>query len=96
MLRKTTIWTSTTLRDATRHTGPLAASARVALLSRHLSSTASTKMSFPATIQAIGIQKTGDIEVVEKLNIPFPKQQLDQIVVKVKYGGVNTIDTYFR
>lgn len=53
-------------------------------------------MTFPATIQAIGIQKTGDIGVVEKLTLPFPTQKPDQIVVKVKYGGVNTIDTYFR
>ena len=53
-------------------------------------------MSFPETVQAIGIQKTGGIEVVEKLSVPFPKQQPHEILVKVNYGGVNTIDTYFR
>ncbi|THG93923.1 hypothetical protein EW026_g7432 [Hermanssonia centrifuga] len=53
-------------------------------------------MSFPSTIQAIGIQKTGDIAVVEKLSVPFPKQEPNQIVIKINYAGVNTIDTYFR
>ncbi len=53
-------------------------------------------MSFPESIQAIGINKTGGVEVVEKLTVPFPKQQPDQVLIKVAWGGVNTIDTYFR
>ncbi|KAI0691988.1 NAD-P-binding protein [Cytidiella melzeri] len=53
-------------------------------------------MTFPETVQAIGINKVGGIEVLEKLTIPFPKQGADEIVVKVAWGGVNSIDTYFR
>ncbi|EKM48389.1 uncharacterized protein PHACADRAFT_179513 [Phanerochaete carnosa HHB-10118-sp] len=53
-------------------------------------------MSFPSTIQAIAIDKTGGLEVLERKALPFPKQEPDKIVVKVSWGGVNTIDTYFR
>ncbi|KAI0785393.1 NAD-P-binding protein [Irpex lacteus] len=49
-------------------------------------------MSFPESIQAIGINKTGGVEVVEKLTVPFPKQQPDQVLIKVAWGGVNTIE----
>ncbi|OBZ78424.1 putative quinone oxidoreductase [Grifola frondosa] len=55
-----------------------------------------TKMSFPAKIQAIGINKTGDFDVVEKLEIPFPKHVPGNVLVKIQYGGVNFIDTYYR
>lgn len=69
---------------------------------------------FPSTIQAIAISKTGGIEVLERQSVPFPKQEPNQVLVKVRrtpmyaselahritlqvnYGGVNTIDTYFR
>lgn len=40
-------------------------------------------MSLPETIQAIGINKTGGLEVVEKLTIPLPKPAPDQMLVKV-------------
>lgn len=73
-------------------------------------------MSFPSTVQAIAISKTGGVEVLEKLTVPFPKQEPGDIVVKVRFarflifedgvglisasqvnwGGVNSIDTYFR
>jgi len=53
-------------------------------------------MSFPSTIQALGFHQTGGIDVMEKLTTPFPKPEPDQIVVKVQWAGVNSIDTYFR
>ncbi|KAG1830803.1 hypothetical protein EV424DRAFT_1374565 [Suillus variegatus] len=53
-------------------------------------------MSFPSTIQAIAISKTGGPEVVEKREIPFPKVAPDHLVVKVQYLGINFIDTYYR
>lgn len=34
-------------------------------------------------MQAIAISKTGGLEVLEKQTVPFPKQEPDQIVVKV-------------
>ncbi|KZT27672.1 NAD(P)-binding protein [Neolentinus lepideus HHB14362 ss-1] len=52
--------------------------------------------SFPSTIEAITIAKTGDVDVIEKTTQPFPKVTPESIVVKVEYGGVNFIDTYFR
>lgn len=53
-------------------------------------------MSFPETISVIAIDKTGGIEVLEKKTVPFPTQKPGEIVVKIIWGGVNTIDTYFR
>lgn len=41
-------------------------------------------MSFLETIQAIGINKMGGVEVVEKLTVPFPQQQPGQVLVKVR------------
>jgi NADPH:quinone reductase len=52
--------------------------------------------SFPSEIQAIAISKTGGFEVLERQTVPFPTQDPSQILIKVNYGGVNTIDTYFR
>ncbi|TFK56883.1 NAD(P)-binding protein [Heliocybe sulcata] len=52
--------------------------------------------SFPSTIEAITIAKTGDVDVIEKTTQPFPEISPESIVVKVEYGGVNFIDTYFR
>ncbi|KAI0089201.1 NAD-P-binding protein [Irpex rosettiformis] len=53
-------------------------------------------MSLPETIHAIAFNKNGGVEVLEKLTFPFPQQKPTDIVVKVAYGGVNMIDTYFR
>ncbi|KIP11671.1 hypothetical protein PHLGIDRAFT_124588 [Phlebiopsis gigantea 11061_1 CR5-6] len=53
-------------------------------------------MSLPSTVHAITISKTGGLEVLEKTEVPFPVQKPDELLVKVIYGGVNTVDTYFR
>ncbi|KZP28895.1 NAD-P-binding protein [Athelia psychrophila] len=53
-------------------------------------------MSYPSSIQAITFAKTGDFDVIEKTTQPFPNVGAGDIVVKVQYGGVNFIDTYFR
>ncbi|CCM05971.1 uncharacterized protein FIBRA_08212 [Fibroporia radiculosa] len=53
-------------------------------------------MSLPQTVQAIAISKTGDFDVIEKTGVPFPKRDSGDIVVKMHYGGVNFIDTYYR
>ncbi|CAL1694611.1 unnamed protein product [Somion occarium] len=53
-------------------------------------------MSFPSTIEALSFSRTGGVEVMEKITVPFPKQSPDSIVIKVNWGGVNTIDTYYR
>ncbi|KAF7975190.1 hypothetical protein HWV62_10248 [Athelia sp. TMB] len=53
-------------------------------------------MSYPSSIQAITFSKTGDYDVIEKTTQPFPNVKPGDIVVKVQYGGVNFIDTYFR
>ncbi|KAF7347537.1 USP domain-containing protein [Mycena venus] len=51
--------------------------------------------SIPAVRTAIGIQKTGDFDVLEILTLPLTVGGGD-IVVKTEYLGVNFIDTYFR
>jgi NADPH2:quinone reductase len=53
-------------------------------------------MSHPSTIHAIAIEETGDFDVIRKLELPFPKQEPGHVLIKVEYGGVNMIDTYFR
>ncbi|KAH9928988.1 NAD(P)-binding protein [Amylocystis lapponica] len=53
-------------------------------------------MSIPANVQAITISKQGDFGVIEKTEIPLPKPGPGEAVVKVHYGGVNFIDTYYR
>lgn len=53
-------------------------------------------MSYPSTIQAITISKTGGPEVIEKRAIPFPEVSPSHLVVKIQYLGVNFIDTYYR
>ncbi|PPR06600.1 hypothetical protein CVT24_001785 [Panaeolus cyanescens] len=53
-------------------------------------------MSLPATIEAITIPHTGDIDVIQKTTIPFPEVKPGDFVIKVEYAGVNFIDTYYR
>ncbi|KAJ8586493.1 NAD(P)-binding protein [Rhizopogon salebrosus TDB-379] len=53
-------------------------------------------MSYPPTMQAITISKTGGPEVIEKREIPFPKVAPSHLLIKVQYLGVNFIDTYYR
>lgn len=53
--------------------------------------------SLPSTIRGIGLHKTGDLDVIEKLDgLPFPQQKDDEILIKVTYSGVNYYDTYQR
>ncbi|KZT08736.1 NAD-P-binding protein [Laetiporus sulphureus 93-53] len=53
-------------------------------------------MSFPKTIQAITINKNGGVDALEKQLVPFPQQNPSNVLVKVHYGGVNFVDTYYR
>ena len=39
---------------------------------------------FPETIKAITYAKTGDIDVIEKTELPFPKQGSGEVVIKVR------------
>ena len=45
--------------------------------------TSVAKMSFPATVSAIAINETGSFDVIEKLEVPFPQQKPNEIVLKV-------------
>ncbi|KAF5391609.1 hypothetical protein D9757_002429 [Collybiopsis confluens] len=56
----------------------------------------SESFNFPSTVEAIAINKTGDIDVLEKMTLPFPKVEPGDLLVKIEYVGVNYIDTYFR
>ncbi|KAH9849205.1 NAD-P-binding protein [Lenzites betulinus] len=53
-------------------------------------------MSLPETVEAIAIDSTGDIELLEKKTVPFPAHSPQNVVIKVAYGGINFIDTYYR
>lgn len=41
-------------------------------------------MSFPSTVKAITIAKTGDFDVIEKTEIPFPEVAPNHVVIKVR------------
>jgi hypothetical protein len=51
---------------------------------------------FCVHVRAIGIHQPGDFDVIRDLQLPFPAPAPDQLLIKVEYGGVNFIDTYFR
>lgn len=54
-------------------------------------------MTIPATQSAIRIHKTGGPEVVQfESGLPIPAISDTQILINVKYGGINFIETYFR
>lgn len=42
-------------------------------------------MTFPSTIKVIALTEKGDFDVIKKLELPFPKPNLDQILIKVKH-----------
>lgn len=50
---------------------------------RHFSSTP-IAMSFPKSIQAIAINKNGDVDVINKEAVPFPEHAPGNIVIKVR------------
>ncbi|RPD65639.1 NAD-P-binding protein [Lentinus tigrinus ALCF2SS1-7] len=52
--------------------------------------------SLPSKVQAIGINKTGDFDAIEKFELPFPQNQPGNVLVKVQYAGVNFSETYYR
>lgn len=47
-------------------------------------------------MRAIQINKTGGPEVLELVEIPAPKPEAGQVLVKIAASGVNFIDTYLR
>jgi len=53
-------------------------------------------MSFPSTIKAIVAPTQGDVDVIAEVNLPFPEQKPGEILVKIRYAGVNFVDTYHR
>ncbi|KIY73393.1 NAD(P)-binding protein [Cylindrobasidium torrendii FP15055 ss-10] len=53
-------------------------------------------MSFPATVDAVVIEETGDFDVLQKKTIPFPEVTPQSIVVKTAYFGLNFADLFVR
>ncbi|KLO09276.1 NAD(P)-binding protein [Schizopora paradoxa] len=53
-------------------------------------------MSLPTTIKAIAAPQHGDVDVLDVVDLPFLKQEPNEVLVKVVYAGVNFIDTYQR
>ncbi|PIL33841.1 hypothetical protein GSI_03547 [Ganoderma sinense ZZ0214-1] len=50
----------------------------------------------PSKIAAIGISQTGDVDVIQNLDLPFPSPTPTQFVIKVEYAGVNFLDVQLR
>ncbi len=66
---------------------------RIATVPRHFTRSASdtqshssplAAMSLPETVKAIAIDKTGDVDVLEVKNVPFPKPNPGNVVIKVR------------
>ncbi|KAJ7651579.1 hypothetical protein DFH06DRAFT_1207442 [Mycena polygramma] len=79
---------SRALANTVRRTSPL----HLRLASRNF---VFSKMSIPSERKAIGINKIGDFDVLEKVTVPLTVLP-DTIVVKAEYFGINFIDTYYR
>lgn len=47
-----------------------------------------------STMKVVQITKTGGVEVLEYADVPIPKPEKDQVLVKNAFSGVNFIDTY--
>ena len=41
-------------------------------------------MAFPETMQALAFHKTGGVEELEKITVPFPEHKPGTIIVKVR------------
>jgi len=53
--------------------------------------------SIPQTMKGVIIEKTGGVEVLQhKTDLPIPKPEAGEVLVKNDFVGVNFIDTYFR
>ena len=47
-----------------------------------------------STMKVIQITKPGGVEVLQYVDVPIPKPEKDQVLVKNAFSGVNFIDTY--
>jgi len=45
-------------------------------------------------MKAIQISKPGGIDALEYVDVPIPKPNADEVLVKNEYVGINYIDTY--
>ena len=43
---------------------------------------------FPATIKSIVLTKTGDFDAISQIEISFPVQEIDEILMKVSMGFI--------
>jgi len=50
----------------------------------------------PKTMKAARVNKQGEINEIEVVDIAVPVPKPDEIVIKTEWAGVNFIDTYFR
>jgi NADPH:quinone reductase len=43
-------------------------------------------MSYPSTVKAVGINKTGGFEVIEDLELPFPEVKPTDFLIKATHS----------
>lgn len=41
-------------------------------------------MSYPTKIKAVGINETGDVEVIQNLEVPFPELKPSDLLIRVR------------
>lgn len=47
-----------------------------------------------STMKAVQISKPGGVEALQYVDVPIPRPEKDQVLIKNNYSGVNFIDTY--
>lgn len=54
-------------------------------------------MSYPTKIKAVGIHETGDVDVIQNLEVPFPDVKPTDLLVKVHHpASMMEIEAYIE
>jgi hypothetical protein len=57
---------------------------RLSQIARQLStSAANSRMTYPTTVKAVGIEKQGGVEEIKDLTVPFPQVKPNELLIKV-------------
>jgi len=67
---------------------------RLKALARHISPQLEARVRTMSTMKVIQITKPGGVEVLQYVDVPIPKPEKDQVLVKNAFSGVNFIDMY--
>ncbi|GAA5857956.1 hypothetical protein JCM8547_006638 [Rhodosporidiobolus lusitaniae] len=61
-----------------------------------MSSSSAAALQIPSRMKAAQFDQTGDVDVIQVREVEVKQPGKGEILVKIEWGGVNFIDTYFR